>query len=187
MARFGIYSAVILFVLGMAFFWKVNIEQRINDKIETLEKKKAELEKRMLEPGIVVYCNSDKPAGAIFAREDGVEKSIPQMKVPQNAVARLKDAVGKKLAYGVYSGQILSDYDFDPPLNDMPVHGLCADRDLRKDEVVREQDFYSKPLKINPNGSIEPAGAVKYAFNPYGKKLKHDLKKDSILMIKDLK
>ena len=164
---------------GWYYSYKSNHDARM------LEIQKQELELKMNRPGTVVYAIRDVPAGKFLSNNDVIERKIPQSKIPSAALTRSSDGVGRLLGYGITKGQIISGYDFEPPLPGLSVSIVMSSRSLEKGTILKRSDLAIKWTVVPPDGKIKPRGAIRSIDAAIGKKLKTSVGKEVFISEQD--
>lgn len=180
MTKFGTIIAIILCIAGGLYYNYLSQLEASN-----LEKKKLELSIKMNTPGTVVYAVRDVAAGKRLSSSDVVEKEIPQSRIPSAALTKSSNGIGKLLGYGISKGQIVSGYDFDPPLPGLTVSVVMSSRFLEEGTTIKQSDLAKKYTVVQPEGTIKPAGAIRSFDAVVGKKLKSSIENGKILTTYD--
>ncbi|MBX9694600.1 MAG: protein kinase [Cyanobacteria bacterium] len=63
----------------------------------------------------VVYAIKDIPEDTIIPDEAVVKKRVLNRRAPRDALKAISSVVGKRAKYGISAGQIVKDYDVEPP------------------------------------------------------------------------
>ena len=180
MTKFGTIIAIILCIAGSLYY---NYLSQL--KASNLEKKKLELSIKMNTPGTVVYAVRDVAAGKRLSTSDVVEREIPQSRIPSAALTKSSNGIGRLLGYGISKGQIVSGYDFDPPLPGLTVSVVMSSRFLEEGTTIKRSDLAKEDTIVQPEGTIKPAGAIRSFDAVVGKKLKNSIENGKILTTYD--
>lgn len=90
--------------LGIYLVWKLN---------DDTKKAKEPVVKSLKGP--LVYALRDIKEGSLVTADSVEERIVEICKMPDSAVCKASDVIGRRPVYGIAKGQLLSNYDFLRP------------------------------------------------------------------------
>ena len=151
---FILARSVTSFVLVLFLIAWVHQSQLAGHCQSTMNIEKSKTTLQNYGPAIVAAKNI--MIGDITSQSDFKTKMTEINQIPKTKQMKGYIRLGQKMNFSIREGDIVSSYDFDPPLPIGAFHAAIAKRNISKGEKIENSDYYSKVTTFaqKPDGAV---------------------------------